>query len=401
MSESEVISIWKNVTEEEPRTEPGNLKPKDNSDVADRGEYYLSGKQVVAIWCLCLVLAALMFVAGWMARGIVSDLSFVEHANPAQLPSSNSTPPFDDADLFPDTKTMLRDRLLSLDVPLAVIATDHVPAKSSFTILSGKFWRKRGADGLVVSIPESEYSVPKNASVRLLVDASPNKDDALSLAKRLNRNHWNANVFRMSDFEEKIWYVIAVDGNSPEHFMARENRAAFAAIFPTNDLRIVSLDENEEKIQIRKDNPHPYTLRLAAYRRHADTIKGCDIFKKRGLSVLMIGEIFSKGRVKWLYLYSGQYETTEAAEQAKKNDERLKGSIVTKAPYSILVKTPVSGNGSETISLLEKMGYFPYFLQGTEETRKLMVGVFSSKAEADGVRKKIAENGLECEVVER
>lgn len=415
MNEPEIIPFRKNVPEKkriEPVEDRGDSRSGGRSVSADRGGYYLSGKQVIAIWCLCLVLSVLMFTAGWISRDIVSDRFLVEYAERPPAASYRTTESYDNEALFSDPRRMLLDRFLSLEIPLSDITSGHVPEKSSFTILSDGFWRNRDTkDDLILSIPESEYGIPENMSVRILVDALADKGDALDLAKRLKQRDLDATVFRMADSERKTWFVVTVDNaaddslpaDSAARFIADENLRAFAAVFPTNNLQTVSPVEDKVKIEtLRTDISHPYTLRIAAYRKHANAKKGIAIFKNRGFSRLMVGGIVSKSRKKWLYVYSGWYETREEAARAQQTDAGLKGSVITKAPYSIFIKPPVSGNDLETTSLLDKKGYLAYhFLEYPGKSRKLMIGAFSSISEAEVIRNGLIKNGLECEIVER
>lgn len=419
MNKLEAIPIWKNVIEEEKRIrqveDRENSKLEDLSVSAVRGGYYLSGKQVVTIWCLCLALSALMFVVGWISRGIVSDWPS-EYAERRPLPENSdanydTVNSLDGAFLSPGPRRVLLDKFLFMEVPLRGITSGYGPEKSSFTILSDGFWRKRDPnDELIVSIPESEYKIPENKPVRILVDTFSDKGDALDLAKRLNRRGNDTTVFRMTDSEQRTWFVIAVDNaigdsipaDAVERFMADEDLQAFAAVLPANNLQTVSLAEDKDKIQTPRTNiSRPYTLRLAAYRKHANAKTGLAIFKSRGLSLLMVGEIISKKRKKWLYVYSGTYETREAAAHAQKNNTRLRGSVITKVPYSILIKAPASENESETIAKLEMNGFFAHLLEDSGKTRKLMTGAFSSKSEAEAAKNRLAEKSLKCEIVER
>ncbi len=154
---------------------------------------------------------------------------------------------------------------------------------------------------------------------------------------------------------------------------------------------------------ITKSGMYPYSLRLGCYRVEEYAIKDFKKYNKKNVAPYMFMIDLGSDGGAWWRIYSGYYQAEENAILAK-NKSKLSKSIVRNTPFAVLLNEydlqNNAGGLAEHVSKLESEGFSPYVVKGTEKAR-LYLGVFTTKREAKIYMKSLEARGVAGKVALR
>ena len=155
-----------------------------------------------------------------------------------------------------------------------------------------------------------------------------------------------------------------------------------------------------ESSSLKKRASHPYSILLASCRLEESAQTVYLNYKKTGLAPYIVKVELSQNKV-WFRIFAGQYKTRkEALGVIKKYD--LSASLVLKTPYTNLIGIFSSQDEARDISsLLQRLGYSPYFVKETENSFLLVVGAFMTRNKADMQGLELQLEGVPNQIIKR
>jgi general secretion pathway protein A len=146
--------------------------------------------------------------------------------------------------------------------------------------------------------------------------------------------------------------------------------------------------------------PSPFALQLGSFKSLEGVVRAVYFYKERDVEAhwhqLDLG---AKG--KWYRLFTGQFDTKEAAQKFKADYGLLK-SIVLFAPWSVLVgQTNSSEDLNHIRSILRDNQYDSYDEKSGEGSHRVFTGIFINRERAKKLAQQISNLGILARVISR
>lgn len=150
---------------------------------------------------------------------------------------------------------------------------------------------------------------------------------------------------------------------------------------------------------------YPFTIHVSSFKDKKKSSHETTELRERGLPAFTC-PVHIPGKGDWHRVFIGHYETREAVQSAvlKMAGGKYANALPVKMPYAVQVGIFDTDHDLEKLEAdLRSKDYFAYSLpDGTAAQKiRLLVGAYKTKEDAEGLSKKLNEEGFKAEVVRR